>query len=426
MGHFKRLACAVGVVVGLAAVTTGTAGAQITNKAGARCDRAGDVLGSLFCERKGSQLVWADNTLPRGVYRIGGEMVTSGAVASLGAPMAEGVRKAIEEMNKSQFLGPGTRIEYIERDSAGSAPLAIAAFNEFVAQKVSGVICCALTGIAGALAPLAVSKQTPMIVDASIVTGITQLPYVHRTVLLLGAPGGAQPQSAQLMAKSINAKSAAIAITADNQGMVEWADAYVAGLKAIGITDVLQVKTQAADTDLSGAASQIIAARHPMVVISMLGPPGSRLVKALKDRGYQGKIVASYGLGDPSNFAIAGPALEGVMFPTAFFADKPVNKRAREFVKWWKKNHGGQSPSVWPVQGYEAAYYLATGMKNSGDGSPQNVAKALARIGRMDTMYGQVRYVRGQMAYARTTSPLFLEWTATGTQKVWEPPKTKK
>jgi hypothetical protein len=58
-------------------------------------------------------------------------------------------------------------------------------------------------------------------------------------------------------------------------------------------------------------------------------------------------------------------------------------------------------------------------MKNSGDGSSVNVAKALQKIGRMESGYGLVRFNKGQIELARTAKPMFLEWQANGTQKPW-------
>ena len=399
---------------------TGSVSAS-TQKEGGRCDKEGDVsIGyQLMCEKKGTTLTWVSRTLPRGTYKVGSEMLLSGPSAFAGVPMDKGVQKAVEEINKSQFLGKGAKIELITRDSAGKADLALAAVNEFVANKVSGIICCALSSIAGAISQVAANNKTPVVIDAAVLPGLAKPPYITRTVIMTGARNGIQWQSAQAMVRAIKAKTVAIPETSDNQGMVADAVMYKEAVTAAGVTNVITIKTQAADTDLSGAASQIIAANPELVIPAMLGGPASRLVKALRDRGYKGRIVGNYGLSDSTNFAIAGASLAGVVMPVTFDPSKPVNKLGRDLVKWWKSGNGGQLPSAYPGMGYTAMWYLAIAMKNSGDGTPENVAKALNKIGRMDSVYGLVRFNKGQIELSRTAKTMFKEWQADGTQKDW-------
>jgi ABC-type branched-subunit amino acid transport system substrate-binding protein len=401
-------------------VGTGSVSAS-TEKEGASCVKAGDVsIGyGLICEKKGASLTWVNKTLPKGIYKVGSEMLLSGAAAFAGVPMDKGVKHAVEEINRTQFLGKGATIQLITRDSGGKADVALSAVNEFVANKVSGIICCALSSIAGAISQVSANNKTPVVIDAAVLPGLAKPPYIHRTVIMTGFKDGIQWKSAQAMVRAANAKTVAIPQTADNQGMVTDAVMYQQAVTAAGATNVISIKTQAADTDLSGAASQIIAANPEVVIPAMLGGPASRLVKALRDRGYKGRIVGNYGLSDQNNFAIAGTSLAGVVMPVTFNPAKPVNKLGRDIVKWWKSTNEGQLPSAYPGMGYTAMWYLAIAMKNSGDGTPENVTKALNKIGRMESVYGQVRFVNGQIDLAKTAKPIFLEWQADGTQKEW-------
>jgi len=107
------------------------------------------------------------------------------------------------------------------------------------------------------------------------------------------------------------------------------------------------------------------------------------------------------------------------MMPVFFYAEAPVNKASKDLIKWWKLNNNGQLPSAYPPMGYTATYYLATAMKNSGDGSSENVAKALQKIGRMETVFGQVKFTDGQLAAAKSGKPTFITWTESGKQVVW-------
>lgn len=416
---FIRVLLAAAVAIPTLYSTSNVSASVVSPKAGAACDKAGDANGVLFCESKSGKLVWADNQLKPGIYKIGVENLLSGPSAFAGVPMSKGMRRAVDEINESGFLGKGAKLQVIERDSAGSIATALGAINEFAAEKVSGIICCSLSSMAAAIGKVAEEKKIPIVIEAAVLPGLTRPPYITRTVFMTGATNGIQWQSAQLMAKAIGAKSAAIPVNNDNQGMAGDGVMYTAALKAAGVTTILDIKTPATDTDVTGVASQIIAANPDMVIPAMLGGPASRLVKALRDRGYKGRIVGNYGLSDQTNFAIAGASLAGVMMPVFFYAEAPVNKASKDLIKWWKLNNNGQLPSAYPPMGYTATYYLATAIKNSGDGSSENVAKALQKIGRMETVFGQVKFTDGQLAAAKSGKPTFITWTESGKQVVW-------
>lgn len=403
-------------------ISGGAVSAATSPKAGQPCPTVGDLSfdAVLLCEKFGTARVWTDNRVPAGKYKVGSEKLLSGASAFAGVPMDKGVQQAVKEINASGFLGKGATIELITRDSGGKADVAVAAINEFVANKVSGILCCALSSIAGAVSQTAANAKTPVIIDAAVLPGLAKPPYVHRTVIMTGAKNGIQWQSAQKMVKAIGAKTVVIPETSDNQGMVSDSVMYKEAVAQAGATNIISVKTLAADTDLSGPASQIIALNPDLVIPAMLGGPASRLIKALRDRGYKGRIVGNYGLSDNTNFNIAGASLEGVVMPVIFDPEKPVNQIGKDLVKWWRKTNNGQNPSVYPGLGYTAMWYLAAAIKNSGDGKGPNVAKALNRINKMDTIYGQVRFDGGQIGLTKFITPTFKVWQADGKQINWD------
>jgi len=409
-------------VLAASVISGGAVSASTSPKPGQQCNTVGDLSfdAVLICEKFGATRVWTDNRLPAGKYKVGSEQLLSGAAAFAGVPMDKGIQRAVKEINASGFLGKGATIELITRDSGGKADIAVAAINEFVANKVSGILCCALSSIAGSVSQFAANAKTPVIIDAAVLPGLAKPPYIHRTVIMTGARNGIQWQSAQKMVKAIGAKTVVIPETSDNQGMVADSLMYRDAVTQAGATNVISVRTLAADTDLSGAASQILAASPDLVIPAMLGGPASRLIKALRDRGYKGRIVGNYGLSDNTNFNIAGASLAGVVMPVIFDPENPANQIGKNLVTWWRKTNNGQNPSVYPGLGYTAMWYLAVAIKNSGDGRAPNVAKALNRINKMFTIYGEVRFDGGQIGLTKTASPTFKVWQADGKQINWD------
>jgi len=389
-------------------------------KAGAPCSKNGDVDGKLFCQIKGGKLKWNEPVLPSGEYKLGFEALTSGPAAFAGVPLAQGVRLAVAQINASGFLGRGAKIKLIEQDSGGSAANGIAAINAFKAQGVSGVVCCALSSQAGAEAPILKAAGIPGIIDSAVLPGLAEPPYMYRPVVLLGTSGGPNSKLIDTVVKKYKTKSAVVAVTADNQGMVSDKDTFVESLRKSGVKTINTVNTAAADTDLSGAASQISALKPDMVVNSMLGGPGTRLIKALRDRGYKGVIVSNYGIGDQNNFKIGGASLADTIFPVIYFPASPANAMAKKFAKDYK-TYAKEDSSIYGAQGFTAMMLLASGLKASGDGSPAKVALALSKITRFNTVYGPLAFAGGQGSLAKNVNPSIITWTKTGTQKIWKP-----
>lgn len=400
-----------------AKATTTTVAAPKVN---ATCTKSGDVDVRLICRanRKG-KLVWADPTLPAGEYKIGMELPATGAAAAAGLAILAGAKLAVEEINATKFLGKGVTLTMLEKDSAGTVPGALSALDYFKANNVSGIICCGLSSQAGAIKGPLATASIPAVIDSAVLPNLTKLPWLYRTVLLMGLDGGPNTQLTKAVVAKYKVKKAVVVQTSDNQGMVDDAKNWSKALTDNKVTNSL-VNTLAADTDLSSAATNIIAQNPDLVVNSQLLAPANRLIKALRDRGYTKPIMSNYGIADKSSFGVAGAALKNVIFPLAFWDQAPANKMATNFIKKMKAASGSTSVSIYNAQGYTAAYFLASGLKFSGDADPANVAIAMSQITRMQSVYGQIRYVSGQAGFAVTAKPVYVQWKADGTQSVWK------
>lgn len=426
------------LALGAGLVVPSTARAA-TPKAGSTCTKVGQVSGGLTCKTVGKKKLWqagapaattattaaaapattaaaATGGLPAGEYKVGFEALKSGPAAFAGVPLSQGVELAVDEINSTGFLGKGATIKLLTEDSGGATDKAIAAFNKFTAEKVSGVICCALSSQAGAIKPLAKAAKIPAIVDSAVLLGLNEPPYMYRPVLLLGLPNGVNTQLIKTYVAKRKPATAVVAITADNQGMKEDAAVWKSALEANGVTVLKTIDTGAADTDLTGPATQIIDLKPDLVVNSMLGGPGTRLIKTLRGRGYKAGIVSNYGIADQSNYDIGGDSLAGVIYPIVFYAPNPVNDVAKNFVALYKAKYK-EDPSIYPAQGYTAMWQLAMGMKASGDGKSDNVAQALSKMTTMKTVYGDTTIKDGQSTLVGEA--LYLEWTKDGYARVW-------
>lgn len=358
-----------------------------------------------------------DGVVPPGTYRIGYQGPSTGPTAVAGVPLREGVRFAVAEINESEFLGPGVVLELVEEDDAADPALAIANWDSLVARDVSAVICCALSSQAGALKPKIMAGDVPAVISSAILPGLPERPNLFRPVLLL-----ANPAYDQLIAKYVenfpDARTVVLAVTGDSDGMVADGETWAAAVEAHGLELVRTVSTNTGDTDFSGPATQVLDINPDLFIANNLSNESTLMIKALRERGYEGQIFATYGLSSKGNFEVGRESLDGVVFPQAFAPQSTVE--AAQALSANFREATGNDADVYVAQGYNAVYFIANGMKAAESGVSADVAAGLASITRLDTVYGPVEFDETGQAHL-VGEAIFLQWNADGTQSIWEP-----
>ncbi|MHB1130275.1 MAG: ABC transporter substrate-binding protein, partial [Ilumatobacteraceae bacterium] len=238
--------------------------------AGQTCSKKGDFsTNGLFCERTKGLNKWTNPVLKPGTYKIGYPAVITGAQALVGISEARGVRLAVEEINRTKFLGAGVKLELVETDTGGDSGKVIGAISEFSVKRVSGIVCCLLSAMSGVAKPIVMGKKLPMVIPTSLLPSLPQLPYVYRPQIMLGKPGGTYAQLITELVKSYKLKKVVIVQTADSAAVAGESLVWQASAQQAGLSVLAMVNTLIADTDYSGAASQVIAKNPDAVFVSM-------------------------------------------------------------------------------------------------------------------------------------------------------------
>jgi branched-chain amino acid transport system substrate-binding protein len=338
-------------------------------------------------------------SLAAGDYKIGFEGMQTGTFAATGMQISQGGQFAVDTINATGYLGKGVKLSMELRDSAGDPAKAIAAFNDLKRQNVSGVVCCAISAIAGALKPVAVAAKFPVVVAGAGLPGIAQAPYVNRINPLLSTPGGYDVAVKKVLKANPSVKSAALVYTKDSDGSVADAASMEKELIADGVK-VKKYSVLSKDTDMSGLATQIMAEKPDMLIQSTLTPVLILLVKALRERGFTGVDFGNKGGATDSMYKLGGTDIEGMLMPVEY-DQSSTDPTAKAFTQAWTAKFG-TPPNVFHAEGYAGVYMLAQALKDSGDGTPEHVTDALAKIKTMNTVYGPMTVSDGQAFFAGT------------------------
>jgi len=352
--------------------------------------------------------------LAPGEYTFGFTAVTSGAVAFAGVPHENGLLLAEREINASGFLGEGVTIKFLVEDAGGDQPTAIAINDAYIANDdVLGIVCCALSSVAGAIQPNIVAAGIPWVDHAAISPTITDPDNAFRSFPL------SQPSTSAIAAAAVAAfapSNAAVVVTADNDGLLSDRDANLAALEAGSVEVLGVVDTFADDTDMSGAATQVIALEPEIVFLAMLGNTEVLMVQELRDRGYDGPIVGNLAIATAETFAQAGDTLVGTILPLAFFAGNP-SQMVQDFSALYEAEYD-TTPDIFAAQGWQVAWFMATALKNGGEGTRDAVLGGIRDIDSMETVFGNLTWdARGEATIEEWT---FVQWNADGELVLWD------
>ena len=182
-------------------------------------------------------------------------------------------------------------------------------------------------------------------------------------------------------------------------------------VEVLGVID-----TFAEDTDMSGAATQVLALEPEIVFLAMLGNTEVLMVQELRDRGYAGLIVGNLAIATAETFEQAGETLLGTILPLAFFAGNP-SQMVQDFAALYEAEYD-TTPDIFAAQGWQAAWFVATALKNGGEGSREAVLEGIRQIDSMETVFGNLTWdARGEATIEEWT---FVQWNADGELVLWD------
>lgn len=340
---------------------------------------------------------------------------TQGNIAFAGTSYLKGAELAVEQINAAG----GLQVELRTEEGSEVPEQVVNAFNRLASDgEVDGVICCILSPVAGAVKPVSEAAGVPLMIYGATLPGLANPPYTYRSASL---PQEGNRQLAQRIVDTLAPDTVAYTVTADNEGMLSQLEAFREPFEAAGVEDLGVTETLAADTDFSGAATEVISKSPDVVVVSQIGEPSAGMIKALRDRGYEGTIVANATISTKPIFDSAGEALVGAPFPIEYSPASTV-PAAKEFTAAYEEKFG-ETPDTYSSQGYVAVQVMAEGARNAvdaaGEVDRESLAEGLAAIGTMDTVWGPLAFDGGQ---ATAESILFATWSSDGTVQPWEPP----
>ncbi len=305
---------------------------------------------------------------------VGVTLSATGPAASLGIP----------EKNTVALMPTtiaGQKVNYIVLDDATDTTTAVANTRKLITDnKVDIIIGSTVTPNSLAMIDAAAESQTPMISMAAGSRIVEPMDAKRHWVFKT-------PQNDMMMALAIagsmadnGVKTAAFIGFADAYGEGWWNEfSKAAATKKINI--VATERYNRTDTSVTGQVLKLVAARPDAILVAGSGTPAALPQKALKERGYAGKIYQTHGVANNDFLRVGGKDVEGTLLPAGpvlvasqLPADHPVKKSAQDYIAKYEAAHGKGSVSTFGGHAWDAGLLLAAAapeaLKKAQPGTP--------------------------------------------------------
>ena len=290
--------------------------------------------------------------------RIGVTVSSTGPAASLGIP----------EKNTVELLPrtiAGKTVEYLVLDDASDTTTTVTNVRKLISEdRVDAIIGSTTTPNSLAMLPVLGEGKTVAITLASS-SRIVEPMDANRAWMFK------TPQSDVMMATAIaenmsNAGVRTMAFIGFNNALGEAFYTEVAKYAELkGIKVVASERFAPTDTSVTGPILKIVSANPDAVVIGASGTPAATPVRALKERGFKGRIYHNHGVANREFLRVCAQDCEGTFLPTGpvMVASQlpdanPVKKPAVEFVKKYEAKFGAGNVAAFSSYTWDAGLLL--------------------------------------------------------------------
>jgi branched-chain amino acid transport system substrate-binding protein len=299
----------------------------------------------------------------------------TGGSSSMGVSMRDGVRLAVEEINKAGGV-MGRKLEVIERDDEAKNERGVQIAQELISkEKVAATVGYINTGVALASQRFFQEAKIPVMNNVATGSLVTHQFDDQPENYIFRNAAHDSIQAPMIVEEAITRrgyKKVAILADSTNYGQLGRADLETA-LQLKGIKAVAVEKFNIKDVDMTAQLLKAKEAGAQAVLTYAIGPELAQIANGMTKLGWKVPMVGSWTLSMANFIDNAGPGGEGARMPQTFIQEPTTPKRQSFIINYLKtfnpKNARIDSP-VSAAQGYDSIYLLAAAIKqaNSTDG----------------------------------------------------------
>jgi branched-chain amino acid transport system substrate-binding protein len=299
----------------------------------------------------------------------------TGPAAFAGLSANKGYELALDEINKQHYLGGSTKLVLDKKDPAGQAQTAATQVSAAIADRsINAIFGPVTSGEAVAAAPIADKAKMPIIFTQAGSEGVVIGPYTFRATPPMSSY---YPRIADYL-KEKNVKTISIIYNAAFPTLKEIGEKVLPSVaQQNGVTIKSSTGVQTTTQDFTAPIAKLVGDKPDAAAILLVGAANATGMKQLRQAGYTGPVIGNAGAGG-GNLKPAGVDAAGLTWPTDFHPDQKA-KVTQDFVAAYKAKYG-EAPLNYAAEAYDAAWWLARGIKSVGSAERVDIQKGVAAV----------------------------------------------
>lgn len=297
---------------------------------------------------------------------IGALMPLTGEAAGLGVPAVQGARLAVTHINAAGGVG-GLELVMHEGDTQfPNTQEAVAEYQRLAGEGIQFIVGALASDSSDAVKSRATEDEVILMSPSSTRPSLTgpDHGYFFRTIANDDVQG---PQAAEIVFEDLEVGSTVVMFqqTGYAQGL---RDTFVAAYEGLGGTVVGDpIAWENDESTFDSKAAEAAALDPEFIWVSGQAPEIANLISALRDQGYDGRIMASEAIEDSDIFDVAGEDLNDVFFTKS--APDPDRPEVQAFMASYEATYG-ESPGPFDAFAYDAVFVAAAAIEAVGNDGP--------------------------------------------------------
>lgn len=321
----------------------------------------------------GSKTGGAVSSGAKNAAKIGFTAALTGGAAAYGKSEEEGVRLAIEEINKKGDFP----IDLLVEDTKAVPADSMNATKKLIQEKVSMIIGPMTSNEAKAAGPIIQNAKVPSLEISVTAENITD---IGDCIFRNSVPESKNiPQTVKKTHKLLGYKTAAILYAHDNEQHVTAQKYFQKTMEEEGVK-VIDVETFGSkDSEYSAQLTNIQHKAPDVIVVCSYYQEGSRILKKMREMGMDQPVLGDNGFVSPELGKMAGAAADNVYVSSMWSADRK-DEKVQKFVENYTKAYG-RAPDQFAASAYDGVYMAMDAMQRAGTTTDhKKIRDALAQM----------------------------------------------
>lgn len=305
--------------------------------------------------------------------KIGFTAALTGGAAAYGKSEEEGVRLAVEEINKKGDFP----IDLLVEDTKAVPADSMNATKKLIQEKVSLIIGPMTSNEAKAAGPIIQNAKVPSLEISVTAENITD---IGNCIFRNSVPESKNiPQTVKKTHKLLGYKTAAILYAHDNEQHVTAQKYFQKTMEEEGV-QVIDVETFGSkDSEYSAQLTNIQHKAPDVIVVCSYYQEGSRILKKMREMGMDQPVLGDNGFVSPELGKMAGAAADNVYVSSMWSADRK-DEKVQKFVENYTKAYG-RAPDQFAASAYDGVYMAMDAMQRAGTTTDhKKIRDALAQM----------------------------------------------